>query len=72
MQAIKTLGDSLNGLGDAMQKSGAPKELMAPLMESIDAFGEFAAMIGGGGKPEAPGQGVQDANAQGNPNAVPA
>lgn len=60
MQAIDQLGQSLAGLGDALQKAGAPPEVLKPLGESIQKFQEFAAMLTGKGQAPAPGN--MDAN----------
>lgn len=50
MQAIQVLGESLSGLMDALSQSGAPKEVLAPLQASIQAYGEFVNTLQGKGQ----------------------
>lgn len=61
MQAITALGESLGGLMQAMQESGAPEQVIAPLAQATEAYGAFMQALQGQG--QAPAQaGTSDMN----------
>ena len=69
MKAVSSLGESMNGLAQAMAQAGAPKEVLAPLQDAIKSFGMFMdALQGKGAQPMA----ANTMNEAGNPNAAPA
>lgn len=69
MQMISDLGSKLQSLGQALQQSGAPDQVLQPLSECVAKFGEFMEALQGKGKQP---MANSDAQQGGNPNAVPA